>query len=374
MTRNMMPNSAGNIAPGRSVKMNRIEKTIKDVVQSYGYMDIFLPIYEYYDMLKDTMNNLKDENIIRFIDRNTGKSLVLRPDFTPQAARYFANYMSDFPLPVRLCYNGRVFRNVGLDKGVKSEKLQVGAELFGNTPLEADTEIILMAKRVFKTLNIEGCKYVFGHSGFTRRALELAGDKRAEYHRNLDAKNVTAITAMYGGDSEKEKFLRYLPMAFGSTETVEKLEQICGFDGELKESVGYIKTLFTRLIGMGMDSASLVFDASESAGLEYYTGITLNVLHAKVGESLAVGGRYDKLSANFGRESCACGMVFYVEEIYSVDSAGAGQKEIDWLVSGRANFAKCEELRDGGFSVFYAENEQEKQDLIDSYNFRNILS
>lgn len=374
MTRNMMPNSAGNIAPGRSVKMNRIEKTIKDVVQSYGYMDIFLPIYEYYDMLKDTMNNLKDENIIRFIDRNTGKSLVLRPDFTPQAARYFANYMSDFPLPVRLAYNGRVFRNVDMDKGVKSEKLQVGAELFGNTPLEADTEIILMARRVFKTLNIEGCKYVFGHSGFTRRALEIAGDRRAEYHRHLDAKNVTAITAMYQGESGEEKFLRYLPKAFGSMETVAALEEVCAFDAELKESVAYIKTLFERLISMGMDASSLVFDASESAGLEYYTGITLNVLHAKVGESLAVGGRYDRLSVNFGREACACGMVFFVEEIYSVDSAEPGQKEIDWLVVGRENFAKCEELREEGFSVFYAESGEIKQDLIDSYTFRNILS
>lgn len=374
MTRNMMPNSAGNIAPGRSVKMNRIEKTIKDVVQSYGYMDIFLPIYEYYDMLKDTMNNLKDENIIRFIDRNTGKSLVLRPDFTPQAARYFANYMGDFPLPVRLTYNGRVFRNVDMDKGVKSEKLQVGAELFGNTPLEADTEIILMARRVFKTLNIDGCKYVFGHSGFTRRALELAGDRRAEYHRHLDAKNVTAITAMYQGESGKEKFLRYLPKAFGSMETVAALEEVCAFDAELKESVAYIKILFERLISMGMDASSLVFDASESAGLEYYTGITLNVLHAKVGESLAVGGRYDRLSVNFGREACACGMVFFVEEIYSVDSAEPGQKEIDWLVVGRENFAKCEELREEGFSVFYAESGEIKQDLIDSYTFRNILS
>ena len=166
-----MPNSAGNIAPGRSVKMNRIEKTIKDVVKSYGYMDIFLPIYEYYDMLKDTMHNFRDENIIRFIDRNTGKSLVLRPDFTPQVARYFANYMSDFPLPIRLSYNGRVFRNVDLDKGVKSEKLQVGAELFGNSRLEADTEMLLMAKRVFAKLDIDGCKYVYGHSSFTRRAL-----------------------------------------------------------------------------------------------------------------------------------------------------------------------------------------------------------
>lgn len=369
----MMPNSSGNMAPGRSVKMNRIEKTIKDAVQSYGYMDIFLPIYEYYDVLKDTMNDFRDENIIRFIDRNTGKSMVLRPDFTPQVARYFANYMSDFPLPVRISYDGRVFRNVDLDKGVKSEKLQVGAELFGNSPLDADTEMLLMAKRIFKTLNIDGCKYVFGHSGFTRRALELAGDKSTEYHKYLNAKNVTAIKNLFPGDSFPEKFLRYLPMAFGSVDTVEKLVDVCSFDAELSGHIGYIIVLFKRLVALGLDKDSIVFDGSESVGLDYYTGITFSVLHAKVGESLASGGRYDKLTKNFGREACACGMVFYIDEIYSVDDSDFTLKDIDYLVTGEGGFEKCEELRDKGFSVFYADSDTEKEELTKKYNFLNTL-
>lgn len=362
------------MAPGRSVKMNRIETTIKEAVKSYGYMEIFLPIYEYYDVLKDTMNDFRDENIIRFIDRNTGKSMVLRPDFTPQVARYFANYMSDFPLPVRLSYDGRVFRNVDLDKGVKSEKLQVGAELFGNSPIEADTEMILMAKRVFRILNIDGCKYVFGHSGFTRRALELAMGKSAEYHKYLKAKNVTEIRKLFPGDSLVEKFLCYLPMAFGSVDTVEKLVDVCSFDAELSEHIGYIVTLFKKLVAMGLDKDSIVFDGSESVGLDYYTGVTFSVLHAKVGESLASGGRYDSLTRNFGREACACGMVFYIDEIYSVDSAEFALKDIDYLVTKEDGFAKCEELRDKGFSVFYAGDDTEKNELMKKYNFLNTLS
>lgn len=368
-----MPNSSGNMAPGRSVKMNRIETSIKDAVKSYGYMEIFLPIYEYYDVLKDTMNDFRDENIIRFIDRNTGKSMVLRPDFTPQVARYFANYMSDFPLPVRLSYDGRVFRNVDLDKGVKSEKLQVGAELFGNSPIEADTEMILMAKRIFRMLGVDGCKYVFGHSGFTRRALELAGGKSAEYHKYLKAKNVTAIKSLFPGDSRTDAFLRYLPMAFGSVDTVEKLIDVCSFDAELSENIEYIRTLLKKLVSFGLDKDSIVFDGSESVGLDYYTGITFSVLHAKVGESLASGGRYDSLTKNFGREACACGMVFYIDEIYSVDESDFVMNEIDYLVTGEGGFAKCEELRDKGFSVFFAADDAEKEELTKKYNFLNTL-
>lgn len=373
MTGKMMPTAAGNIAPGRSVKMNRIERTVKETVLTYGYMEIFLPVYEYYDILKETTFNFKDENTIRFIDRNTGKSLVLRPDFTPQAARYFANYMAEFPLPARVCYDGRVFRNVNLNKGIKSEQLQVGAELYGDSRLDADTELLMLARRVFSTLNVKGCKYVFGHSGFTRRALEMAGGKSAEYHRLLDSKNVAEIKKLITGDSEAEKLLLYLPKAFGGLETVEQIIKLCAFDSELSSHIGYIKDLFENLISLGFSGDDLVFDASESRGLDYYTGITFDVLHAEIGENLAGGGRYDNLTKNFGRDVPACGIVFNVEEIYRVDKSDISLKEIDWLVIGKENFAKCEQLRDEGCSVFYAGDENEKSELEKSYSFLNIL-
>jgi len=374
MTDKMMPNAAGNIAPGRSVKMNRIEKTLKRVVNSYGYMDIFLPVYEYYDILKETTYNFKDENTIRFIDRNTGKSLVLRPDFTPQAARYFANYMSDFPLPARICYHGRVFRSVNLNKGIKPEQLQVGVELYGNEPLIADTELIMLSKRAFDELEIEGCKYVFGHSGFARRALELAGDIKEEYLELLAQKNIASIKELIKGDSEVEQLLRFLPMAFGGMETVDKLIEVCKFDKELSDQVAYIKNLFTKLVGLGIRAEELVFDGSESGGIDYYTGITFHVLHAGVGESLVSGGRYDNLTEAFGRKSNASGLVFYVEELYRVYSSDLNLKRIDWLVVGEENFNKCEHLRDEGFSVFYAGDEKMKSELEKSYSFRNILA
>lgn len=374
MTGKMMPNAAGNIAPGRSVKMNRIERSIKETVLAYGYMEIFLPVYEYYDILKETTFNFKDENTIRFIDRNTGKSLVLRPDFTPQAARYFANYMNDFPLPARVCYNGRVFRNVNLNKGVKSEQLQVGVELYGDEKLDADTELLMLAKRAFNRLDIKGCKYVFGHSGFTRRALEMAGELKGKYHKMLDAKNLAGIKELIKGKTEADKFLLYLPMAFGGLETIDEIMGKCAFDPVLSEHIGYIRKLFENLIELGFNKDDLVFDASESRGLDYYTGITFDVLHAEVGENLAGGGRYDNLAKNFGRDVPACGIVFNIEEIYRVDKSDIKLKEIDWLVLGRENSAKCEHLRSEGYSVFYAGSREEKSELEKSYSFRNILS
>jgi len=374
MTGKMMPTAAGNIAPGRSVKMNKIEQSVKETVLSYGYMEIFLPVYEYYDILKETAFNFKDENTIRFIDRNTGKSLVLRPDFTPQAARYFSNYMNEFPLPARVCYNGRVFRNVNLNKGIKSEQLQVGAELYGDTMINADTELLLLAKRAFGTLNIKGCKYVFGHSGFTRRALELAGESSEQYHKLLDSKNVAEINKLVTGNSDAEKFLLFLPKAFGGLETINKLIETCSFDNELTEHILYIKKLFENLVSLGFDKDDLVFDGSESRGLDYYTGITFDVLHAEIGENLAGGGRYDNLTKNFGRDVPACGVVFNIEEIYRVDTSDIKLKDIEWLVIGEENFSKCEHLRSEGYSVFYASDNDKKSELEKSYNFRNILS
>jgi len=97
----------------RAYKIGEAINKINKIFESYGFQKIYLPMYEYYDVLKDTVRDFSDENIIRFIDRTTGKSMVLRPDFTPQVCRNVTNYIDSTPMPIRLYYNGRVFRNVG---------------------------------------------------------------------------------------------------------------------------------------------------------------------------------------------------------------------------------------------------------------------
>ena len=145
----------------RSSRVRQALNIIDSTLMQYGYVELNLPIYEYYDLLSDTVFNFSDESIIRFIDRHTGKTLVLRPDFTPQVCRIVSG-IDNITLPFRASYKGTVFRSVEKDRGVKSEENQTGWEIFGEESMHADMEIVLLCNDVLKNLGLSGFSFTFG--------------------------------------------------------------------------------------------------------------------------------------------------------------------------------------------------------------------
>ncbi|QAR32127.1 ATP phosphoribosyltransferase regulatory subunit [Geovibrio thiophilus] len=372
MKKNMLASAVTNMAPLRSKKLNEIESALRDVLSAYGCIEIFLPIYDYYDMLSGTTQGFSDEHIIRFIDRNTGKSLVLRPDFTPQVCRYAANYMNNYPLPIRLGYRGRVFRNVNMDKGIKSEKTQVGCELFGLEEMTGDIELLLIAERGIKALNLSGHRYVIGDMKFNSELLKLAGDLREEFLRALSAKNLDRMKQVIDSsamDDKTKKFLKSIPFAYGGREVLKELYESSPND-EIGARVSYIEKFFDRLVEMGIDEKALVFDASECKGYDYYTGLTFEILHGGIGSKIGTGGRYDNLAGKFDFNVPACGMAFYVEEIINVDKPSEVKVSFDYMTGDQA---QAEKLRTEGKTVLYVENNENRDKFLEFYEIGQIL-
>ncbi|MCD8567593.1 MAG: ATP phosphoribosyltransferase regulatory subunit [Geovibrio sp.] len=375
MKKSMLASAVTNMAPLRSKKLNEIESALRDVLSSYGCIEIFLPIYDYYDMLSSTTQGFSDENIIRFIDRNTGKSLVLRPDFTPQVCRYAANYMNNYPLPLRLGYRGRVFRNVNMDKGIKSEKTQVGCELFGLEEMTGDIELLLIAENGIKALKLNGHRYVIGDMKFNAELLKLAGDFKEEFLKALSAKNLDRMKQIIDSSSLDEaakKFLKSIPFAYGGKDVLKELRTTAP-NGEIKGRIEYIERFFDKLTELGIAEKALVFDASECKGYDYYTGLTFEILHGGIGSKIGTGGRYDNLAGKFGFNVPACGMAFYVEEIINVDKPTGVKVSFDYMVTGKDNQAQAEKLRAAGKSVLYVENKENKDKFLEFYEIGQIL-
>jgi ATP phosphoribosyltransferase regulatory subunit len=370
MEKESIPSALGNVAPLRSRKLNEIEGALRNVLAQYGYMEIFLPLYDYYDMLAGTVQDFKDENIIRFIDRNTGKSLVLRPDFTPQVCRYAANYMNGYPLPLRLGYRGRVFRNVNMDKGIKSEKSQVGCELFGLEEMTGDIELLLMAESGMKALGLKGYRYVIGDMKFNAEVLKLVSD-REKLLTVLNTKNMGLLNKMLD-QSMPADFLRAVPFAYGGREVIAELLALAPNDN-IKERLAYIDNFAAKLIELGIDEKTIVFDAAECKGHDYYTGLTFEILHGGIGSRIGTGGRYDNLAGKFGFDVPACGMAFYIEEIISVDKPKVEKISFDCLVAGKDRHIDAEKLRNQGKTVLYIESEKDRDRFLDFYDIKEIL-
>lgn len=335
----------------RAKMMNAIIGKISKIISLYGYSEIFLPIYEYYDVLEDKTFNFNDENIIRFIDRNTGKSLVLRPDFTPQVCRIVANYLSDMPLPIRLSYSGRVFRNVGAHKGIKSEKYQIGCELFGSDEFYGDLELLLITKRVLNYLGIDNYRIIVGDKKFI--SMLSAFLNMENFLKMLEAKNSSAIESFLSIanlDEETKKLVSFLPDAFGGIDILDKIEKLSEFSQSLTDRIRYIKSLFEKFQELGGDVDKVVFDIGETRGLNYYTGINIDVVSPKDGSSLGGGGRYDSLMEKFGYGISASGIAFNVEEILGLSHVVYDKTEHS--VIDINDIYEAEKLRDNGKEVF----------------------
>ena len=70
------------------------------------------------------------ERCLRFQDLD-GRTLALRYDFTASVARVAATTFAQAPLPLRLCYSGKIYRQEPERGARPREVLQVGAELLG---------------------------------------------------------------------------------------------------------------------------------------------------------------------------------------------------------------------------------------------------
>jgi ATP phosphoribosyltransferase regulatory subunit len=367
-------NSTENKATQRSAKLSEITEKISNVLHLYAYSEVFLPLYEYYDDLKDTVYDFNDDNVVKFIDRSTGKSMVLRPDFTPQVCRTVANYSKEAPLPLRLSYKGRVFRNVNLNKGIKSEKYQMGAELFGAEDIFGDIESILLASKVMKALDIQDYKIVIGDIQLLNFVLEKTNNNE-EYKNYLTGKEFSKLkeTVEKFDISENLKvFLKQFPYAFGDIKVFDELLKNSDFDKTVTDRINYLKKLFLKLISLGIDENKLIFDAGETRGLDYYTGLNFDIIHIERGVVLGGGGRYDSLMNNFGFNMTACGVAFNIEEIMRFYISSMANNDFDYLIIGEENIDKAEQLRNEGKSVFWISSKEDKENIISYYKFKNI--
>ncbi len=376
MTKTVFTATNFGFAPERTARRNAVESAITGTFDRYGYNEVSLPMYEYYDVLKTITRNFSDDNIISFTDRTSGKSLVLRPDFTPQVCRMVAGYHTDFPLPIRVYYRGAVFRNVNIDQGAKAEQYHIGCELYGAPELDGDLELLLCLNACMEKVKLKNFRVVFGDGAYLSRVFELLGVNAACYAPILAGKRIHELKD-YLKDlqltPELKELIIKLPTLFGASNELAELERLSAFDQVLGKRCGYIRQLFARLAELGMNGDRLVFDPGEMRGLDYYTGVGFEVLHTGTGALLGGGGRYDSLMRKFQLEYTACGMALYLSEIESLAEAETESQQVDWIVVGSENLSKAEELREKGLIVVHLFDKNELENFTASIKAKNIF-
>ncbi|WWO95385.1 MAG: histidine--tRNA ligase [Candidatus Dasytiphilus stammeri] len=143
--------------PSQSVIWRHIEEIIIQVLNSYCYQEIKLPLIEDTSLFHHAIGQINDvveKEMYTFKSRN-GQSLTLRPEGTAgcvraaiEAGLLYKNQEQ------RLWYSGPMFRYERPQKGRYRQFHQIGVEVFGLPGPNIDIELILLTARWWRKLGI----------------------------------------------------------------------------------------------------------------------------------------------------------------------------------------------------------------------------
>ena len=268
----------------------------------------------------ETKSGPSIKNEIYYFTDKGDREVALRFDFTIGLTRYAVSQKS-MKLPAKLSAFGGVWRYDEPQKGRYRFFHQWDVEIYGQSNIESDAEIIEFTSKFLDNLKLQNIiidicdrelveSYV--HKIFQSNSPNLVGDILRAIDK-IQKKNKNEIIKEYSekgySSSDLEKILEFSQIK-GTTEEIEKKLDV----KELK-NWNKLRLLFTSLKNRHVDNIRINFGIVR--GLDYYSGIVFEAFDSTSDlGALVGGGRYDNLTKAFGREDLgATGVAGGVERI-----------------------------------------------------------
>jgi len=272
-----------------------IEAALKQVLTSYGYSEIRLPIVEQTPLFKRAIGEVTDvveKEMYTFDDRN-GDSLTLRPEGTAGCVRAGIEHGLLYNQEQRLWYIGPMFRHERPQKGRYRQFHQLGAEVFGLNGPDVDAELILLTARWWRALGIS--EHV---------ALELNSigslEARANYRDALVA-YLEQFKDKLDEDCKRRMYSNSLRVLDSKNPDVQALLNDAPRLSEYLDEES--REHFAGLCKL-LDEAGIAYTVNERLvrGLDYYNRTVFEWVTNSLGAqgTVCAGGRYDGLVAQLG--------------------------------------------------------------------------
>lgn len=276
-------------------KTKLVTRIGESVVEKYGFEEIETPIFEFTEVFSRNLGDTSDivtKEMYCFEDRG-GESLTLRPEGTAGAIRAFISNGLQQNLPLKLYYQGPMFRYERPQKGRQRQFTQFGVELLGAENPQADIEVIAMAYEFLEKLGLQGQVVV---------EINSLGD--AESRNAYREKLVAYLREHYDELSEDSKArLERNPLrVLDSKEDCDKavVEQAPLYADSLNENS---RTFFNKVLS-GLDRLGIKYRVNNRLvrGLDYYSHTVFELVTDKLGAqgTVLAGGRYDGLVEQMG--------------------------------------------------------------------------
>ena len=281
-------------SPTESPLWQWIEGQVRQILSSYGYSEVRMPIVESTPLFARAIGEVTDvvsKEMYTFWDND--EQLTLRPEGTAGCVRAAIEHGWIYNNEQRLWYMGPMFRHERPQKGRYRQFHQAGVEVFGIATPEIDAELIILTARLWKALGIDQhvslqlnsigslearVNYRSALVAFLENHQDLMSEEEKERLvknplRILDTKNQALQDVLDGAP----KLLDYL-----DDESREHFAQLCG----LLDTVGIQYEINPKLV----------------RGLDYYNKTVFEWVTSALGAQGTVcgGGRYDGLVEQLG--------------------------------------------------------------------------
>ena len=304
----LLPEHIADVLPAQARRIEDLRRSLLDQARRYGFELIAPPLLEHLESLLSGTGHELDLRTFKLVDQLSGRTLGLRADTTPQAARIDAHLLNRQGV-TRLCYCGPVLHTRPSGLGSR-EPLQFGAEIFGHAGLEADLEVQQLALDALHAAGIDepvidlaDARVVRGVlAGLPVDALQLQQVVAALSHK--DAAELQALSA--GFAPAVRDALRTLLSLYGGDEVLAEARRCLPQRALIGEALDDLHWLATHL-RRDHPGVRIGFDLSDLSGYAYYSGTRFALYGGGSSDALARGGRYDEVGAVFGRRRPAVG-------------------------------------------------------------------
>ena len=348
MQKPSIPKGTRDFSPEETAKRNYIFDTIKRVYKLHGFSQIETPAMENLstlmgkygeegdkllfkilnsgDFLRDiSEDDVREGNSARTANKISEKGL--RYDLTVPFARYVVQHRNEITFPFKRYQIQPVWRADRPQRGRYREFFQCDADIVGSDSLLNEVELIQIIDEVFAQLNINvsirlnnrkilsGIAEVIGESEKITD-ITVAIDKLDK----IGQEKVNEELASRGiAQDAIDKLQPILQLSGSTTDKINSLKEILSSSETGIKGVEEMEYIFDKTAALSLRS-EVVMDLTLARGLNYYTGVIIEVkaLDVEIG-SITGGGRYDNLTGIFGMPGVSgVGISFGADRIYDV--------------------------------------------------------
>ena len=281
-------------SPTESPLWQWIEGQVRQILSSYGYSEVRMPIVESTPLFARAIGEVTDvvsKEMYTFWDND--EQLTLRPEGTAGCVRAAIEHGWIYNNEQRLWYMGPMFRHERPQKGRYRQFHQAGVEVFGIATPEIDAELIILTARLWKALGIDQ------HVSLQLNSIGSL-EARANYRSALVAFLENHQDLM--SEEEKERLVKN-PLRILDTKNQALQDVLDGAPKLLDYLDDESREHFAQLCAL-LDAVGIQYEINPKLvrGLDYYNKTVFEWMTSALGAQGTVcgGGRYDGLVEQLG--------------------------------------------------------------------------